>query len=546
MELRYYQEEAVRATFDYINKGGKAGLAVLPTASGKSVVNAEIFRRIMTKRPHVRMMMMTHVKELIEQNYEKLKTIWPTAPAGIYSASVGYKQYHSPIIFGGIQSAYRRPEIFGKINMLMIDEAHLVGPKAESMYGQLIGKLREKNPDMVVFGLTATPYRLGMGYLTSGPIFDDIFYDISTLDSFVRLIDEGYLCELIPIAAKNEYDVSNVKKVGGEFSERDLNDKLNLDSITLGVVEETMNHIADRNKGIAFCISIDHATKMAQMFVDKGLRAQVVHGMMKKSERTKIIDAYRTGEINMLTNVGVATTGLDVPDIDYIVQARPTQSTALHVQMLGRGMRVHPSKKDCLVLDFAGNTKRLGPVNDPVVAIPGQKGTGDPPIRICTTGVMKNGAIGCDAINHAAARKCCKCGAEFPDYEIKITATASTESLIKRSDMPKFVEYDVNNVSFSLHTSMSGNEVVKVTFVCGASVFDKYLMLDATKKAYHPSLAFWNKFGTTTQPKTNQEAVDILTSELILPDRIKVWTNKPLPGGTKKIKEVMDVIYDPK
>lgn len=544
MQLRYYQEDCVRETFRYINGGGRAGIAVLPTASGKSLIIADIVMKILTKKNHVRIMMLTHVKELIEQNFEKLKTIWPTAPAGIYSASVGRRQFHNPIIFGGIQSCYRKPEIFGHIDMIIVDEAHLISDKAESMYGKFISDLRKKNPQLVVIGLTATPYRLGMGYLTSGPVFDDIYYDISTMDSFVRLIDEGFLCDLIPLKTEHEYDVSGIKKIGGDFSEKELDAKLNLEAVTVGVVQETIKHIEDRNKGIAFCINVDHATNMCRIFNENGVSSKFVNGKMNKGEREKIINGFRNGEFKVLTNVGVATTGLDVPDIDFIVLARPTESTALHIQMLGRGMRVHPSKQNTLVLDYAGNTERLGPVNDPVVKIPGQKGMGDAPIRICDALVLKNDAPGCGAINHASVRTCKYCGAEFIDPQIKIKSVSQTEALIRRSDLPMFNEFPVSAVAYARHFSAKGNEVLKVSFICGPSVFDKYLTIDKSSKAYYPSMSFLNKLGITEKPSTNDEALALLEEKMRKPDKIKVWMNKPVAGKDKKYKEIMEVIYE--
>lgn len=553
-KLRYYQEDAVSHTFDYINKGGRAGIAVLPTASGKSIVIAEIVKRILTAKNHVRIMMLTHVKELIEQNFEKLKSIWPTAPAGIYSAGVGFRQFQYPIIFGGIQSCYRKPKIFKHIDMIIVDEAHLISDNAESMYGSFIAALKEVNPNLVVIGLTATPYRLGMGYLTYGPIFDDIYYDISTLDNFVRLIDEGYLCDLLPVKTDNEYDLSNVKKIAGDFSEKSLDENINLNAITQEIVFETMKWAKDRNKGIAFCVSISHAKNMARMFKEQGYRAAFIHGKMNKKEREIIMNGFRSGEINMLTNVGVATTGLDVPDIDFMVIARPTQSTALHVQIMGRGMRVHPSKKNTLVLDFAGNTERLGPVNDPIIPIPGKKGKGEAPIRICVTESLKsfkneNGEIekplGCGAINHASVRFCKNCGAQFVDPVIKISAKTDDSDLIKRGDVPKYKLFSVDHVSAMLHTSQNGNIVVKITFVCEKQIFDKYLMLDKNSKGYYPSLAFFEKFKFDTIPETCKEAVDLINSnDLKKPRLVNVWTNKPIPGKKRKTKEVRDIIYD--
>ena len=551
IKLRDYQEEAVVKTFDYINKGGKAGLAVMPTASGKAFSICEIIKRILVNKSHVKILNLTHVKELIQQNHDSLKKLWPTAPAGIYSASVGFKQFQYPVVFGGIQSCYKRPELFGHVDMVIIDEAHLVSEKAESMYGSFLNALKDVNPEIVIIGFTATPYRLKMGYLTEGPIFDDIYYDISTMDSFVKLIDQGYLCDLIPYSTDMKYDLSEVKKIAGDYSEKSLDENINLERITKKVVAETIARAKGRNKGIAFCVSIDHAENMATYFNEVGLNAVSVNGAMGKTEREEVMEGFKSGKYNMLTNVGVATTGLDVPDIDYIVMSRPTQSPALHVQMMGRGMRIHESKENTLVLDFAGNTERLGPINDPIVPMKEQKGNGEAPIRICQSDSLKQlksstGELyrpeGCGAINHAAVRRCKVCENEFVDPEIKINHVVSTNELIKRKDVPKFEYFDVSRMEVTEHKSRAGNNVLKLTFMCGEKFFDKYLDFSKTSKGLHPSLAFWNKFNLDKKPIDNNEAKDIL-EKTNKPDQIRVWLNKPVRGKKTRVKDITELVY---
>lgn len=508
--------------------------------SGKTPIICELIKRTLVAKNHVRVMMLTHVKELIAQGYESMKETWPTAPCGIFSAGLNAKQHTYPITYAGIQSCYRHPKLFGHIDLLMIDEVHLVSEKSESMYGTFIAGLRETNPDMIVIGLTATPYRMKMGYLTDGPMFDDIYYDISNLDSFVRLIDEGYLCDLIPVNTNVQFDLSEVKKIAGEFSEKSLDENINRAEITKSVVAETMVRAQGRNKGMAFCVSISHAEDMTRLFNEAGLRAVVVHSNLKTAERDERIEGFRTGRYNMIVNVSCLCVGFNVPDVDYLVVARPTQSTGLHIQILGRGMRVHPSKRDTLVLDYAGNTLRLGPVNDPVIPTRKGPGGGEAPIRICPD---------CDTINHAAARVCKACGHEFPEPEVKIEEKAYAIELIRRSDTPKIFETDVVDVVWNRHISQNGNEVVKLTFVCGKQFYNMFLMFNPDKKsAYASSIQKWRKFGYTMNPTSVDDAMAILYDGFKKPDRIKIWLNKPVPGsgGEKRQKEILDIIYDAK
>lgn len=540
-KLRYYQEDAVRYTFDYINKGGRAGIAALPTASGKSIVIAEIIKRILMKKPHVRAMMLTHVRELIIQNFEKIQSIWPTCPAGIYSAGVGFRQFSNPVTYGGVQSCYKKTELFGHIDVLFIDECHLVSENGETMYGQMIAGLKLTNPNLVVLGLTATPYRLGLGYLTNGPIFDDIYYDITSMEDMVRLIDEGFLSDLVSFNMENMIDTSKMKKLGGEFNNKSLDENVNRDEVTRAIVNETMVKAQGRNKGLAFCVNKQHAENMSMRFNEAGLRCMYMHDGLSKKERIDVLAAYERGEFNMLTNVGVLTTGFDAPDIDYLVCSRPTESASLHVQMLGRGMRVHPSKDNTMVLDFAGNCLRLGPINDPVIPQPKGVGNGDAPIRICDA---------CGAQNHASARKCKECNEPFPPPKVKFSETIVQSDIIARRDMPKFENVKVSSVYTNSHRSANGNDTMKLTYVMDNEFIDDYFMFDRKQGgAYNNSMAKLKKM-QFKEPVPDfadtSEAVFWVAENLLVPDGARIWTNKPVIGTTgrkKRKRTIMNLIY---
>ena len=507
--------------------------------SGKSRIIAELIRRIITKKNHVRFMMLTHVKELIEQNAERIREVWPSCPLGIYSASVGFKQFSHPIIFGGVQSCYKHPERFGFIHVLIIDEAHLVSEKTESMYGAMIAGLKQRNPDLVVLGLTATPYRLGMGHLTEGPIFNDVFYDNTTMDDFVKLIDDGFLCDLIPVHTSTQFDLSEVKMSGGDFQEKSLDENLNRDEITRAIVKETVARAQGRNKGLAFCISKSHAENMAHRFNEVGWSSTFIHSDLDKKDREQRLKDYAMGKYRVLCNVGVLTTGFDSPETDFLVIARPTQSTSLHVQIMGRGMRPHKSKPNTLVLDFAGNTARLGPVNDPVLPTKKGEAKGDPPIRICTE---------CGTINHAAARECKFCGHQFPPPKVKVNHVADSSELIRRANQPKIVTTPVKSVMFNSHTNhASGANMIKMTIYDGNFMNDVYLTFDTVQKGlYAETQRIMSKLKFATKPPVftnNKGAIEFLRTYLVNPNHIKVWLNKPIMGKAKKVKHVLEYIY---
>ena len=186
MKPRDYQDAAVDSIFHYFTCHSGNPLVVLPTGTGKSVVIGEFIRQAFEKYPQTRVMKLTHVKEIIEQNLDKLLTIWPTAPAGVYSAGLGRKEKHLPITFGGVGSVARAtPDHFGRIDLLIIDECHLVSPNESTMYQKVIQGLKDLNPYLKVIGFTATPYRLGHGMLTDeGGLFTDICFNASELEAF--------------------------------------------------------------------------------------------------------------------------------------------------------------------------------------------------------------------------------------------------------------------------------------------------------------------------------------------------------------------------
>lgn len=405
---RYYQSEALNKATNYMKNRGLAGLAVLPTGTGKSHIIADLIQKLFTHQNKHKILMVTHVKELIEQNFEKLKLHWEEPPgrppAGINSAGLGSRQHTQPIIYAGIQSIYKDAKKFGFVTVLIIDECHLLSDKSTGMYRTFIEGLKAENPDLRIIGFTATPYRMDMGHLCSGDTFDDVFYDISSGENFVKLINEGFLSNLKGIQPKQELDLSQVEKTKNEFKDSSLDKFVNRSEITKKIVAETIQWAQTRKKGLAFCVSKSHAEDMAKRFNEAGMSATFVHSDLSADQRAERLSDFKNGHYSLITNVGVLTTGFDAPDIDFIVMARPTRSPSLHVQMLGRGMRPHENKTDCLVLDYGGNIKRLGFVNE--VSLPEQSTTGSDVAKVKS---CKN----CKSLIAISARVC-----QFCNFEI--------------------------------------------------------------------------------------------------------------------------------
>lgn len=527
MQLRPYQLEAKNSIFEYFQQG-KTGnpLVSMPTGTGKSLVIADFIKQVMEQWPNQRILVMTHVKELLVQNSDKLKTLWPRAPYGIYSAGLNQKEVTYPITFAGIASAVKVIEKFGHIDLMLIDEAHLLSPKSDTMYGKAISKLKEKNPYLKVIGFTATPYRVGQGLLTNeGGIFTDICYDISHLSAFNKLIADGWLATLIPKRTVTAIDISNVGISNGDYNAAELEATMDVNALNYQVCKEMVQYASDREKWLIFAAGVKHANHIADMLKTFGISAVAVHSKMGDGERDKAIENFKSGSLRCIVNNNVLTTGFDCPSIDFIGMLRPTMSCGLWVQMLGRGTRPSPGKQNCLVLDFAGNTKRLGPINDPL--IPKQRGKGKAgvaPIKICDK---------CGVYNHANATFCDNCGFEFP-RTIAITRNASDEELIK-SDSPTLEWFKVSKVTYAERKYGDKPPLLKVTYHCGTQKFDEVVCLEHPGEASRYARDWWCKrMGVDVAPPSIKDALQ-WTQLLKAPKSIKVWMN------CKPYKKIMQV-----
>lgn len=220
LTLRDYQRASVDGLYNYWREQPGSPLIVLPTGGGKSLVLGTICKELIEGWPDMRVLVVTHVRELILSNYQELLNIWPFAPAGIFSAGVGRRDAKAQIVFGGVQTIANKAEQIGHIDVVLVDEAHLMPRNSETQYGKLIDGLRAINPDLKLVGLTATPYRLGEGLLTEGDgaLFDDICFE----KPIGEMIEGGYLCRPISKGMATAFDLSGVGKQGGDYKQNAL------------------------------------------------------------------------------------------------------------------------------------------------------------------------------------------------------------------------------------------------------------------------------------------------------------------------------------
>jgi len=401
--LRDYQQRTIDQLYDWFAKGNEGNpCLVLPTGAGKSHIVAALCKDALQNWPDTRILMLTHVQELITQNAQKMREHWRGAPMGIYSSALRKKQLGEPITFAGIQSIRTKASQVGHIDLCIIDECHLVSHKDEGGYRTFISHLKAINPNMRVVGLTATPYRLGHGLITNGSA---LFHDLIEPVTIEELIHKGHLSTLKSKHTKASFDTSKVHKRGGEFIESELQAAVDTDQNNLAVVQEVIARAGDRKAWLFFCAGVDHAQNVADVLNAHGIIADCVTGATPKAQREQILADFKAGKIRALTNANVLTTGFDYPDIDLIAMLRPTMSASLYVQMAGRGMRVKSHTDHCFVLDFARVVQTHGPITAINPGKPKGEGTGEAPVKACDA---------CDELVHISAKVCPNCGEPFP------------------------------------------------------------------------------------------------------------------------------------
>ena len=482
MRLRPYQRESIDAIYSYWQAGGGNPLIVLPTAAGKSLVAATLVRELCDAYQCLRIGVVTHVKELIAQNFGELLRYWPQAPAGIYSAGIGRRDTRSQILFCGIQSVHNKVDRIGGFDVLIVDEAHLIPRSSDTMYGKFIKRLRDEIPDMRIVGLTATPYRLDSGRLDQGrdKIFDSIAYEANISD----LIEQRYLSQLVSKGTVTKLDVTGVGRRGGDYIPGQLEKAVNTDEITRSAVAEIVGYGADRRAWIVFCAGVDHAHAVRDEIRSHGVICETVIGETPSSERDRIIGAFRAGGIKCLTSVGVLTTGFNVPHVDLIALLRPTQSCGLYVQSVGRGFRLANGKQNCLVLDFAGNVRRHGPVDAVVVkdaASDDEKG--EPLAKECPA---------CMTLVALAARTCPTCGHEWPapEPQEKHAPSADAAPILSRG-VPVWI--DVDSVRYYKHEKQGSPPSLRVEYQCGFITHKEWVCIEHQGFARSKAETWWRR-----------------------------------------------------
>lgn len=350
MQLRDYQIEFVdkcsKALLEHRNTIG-----VAPTGAGKTVMLASVIKKLYEQKKSFKAGVLAHRKELTEQNIEKFSRVNPHITTSIVNADV--KDWSGEVTFAMVQtlSNKRTLQTIPYLDLLVIDETHHITAKS---YEKIIKQARAVNPNVMIFGVTATPNRGDKANLSK--IFSNCACEIKIVD----LIDDGYLVEPITYVvdvALEKLQALELKKTG-DYDEAQVAEILNTGPILERVIDTWKQYAVDR-KTVVFCSTIEHAYAVAKAFIERQIPASVVSSEMTKKQREDVLQALIIGKIQVIVNVAILTEGWDFPPISCVVLLRQSSYKSTMIQMIGRGLRtidsvIYPNieKKDCIVLDF--------------------------------------------------------------------------------------------------------------------------------------------------------------------------------------------------
>lgn len=497
MTLRPYQQDALDALNDHLRTKATNPCVVVATAGGKSFIMAEAIRLWKNAYPPFRVCVLAHRKELVDQNAKELKGIDPSADVGIYAAGLDAHETEHAITYASIDSIYNKAGCFLPFDALIIDEAHRVPLRGEGKYRKFIMACKEFNPNLRVIGFTATPYRL-----SGGPIChrDYILNEVCYETKIDELIRDGFLCPLRSKVSDNTPDLSKVKKQGGDYQQKSLGAVVRDASLVRRAVEDALSHLNSeaRRCCVWFCVDVSHCEAVLNELRYHSESAAAVTGETDNATRDRLVDEFRKGAFRHLLNVNVFTEGFNVKQVDAVVMLRPTLSKALYVQMVGRAMRLHPSKTDALILDYGHNIETHGPIDAPY----------DEHVRV---EVCAN----CREVFARGIRKCPKCGREIPKQVIEEREKAERERQMHEARAAQLAilgstptEYPVSSVMVNRHEK-GGVASLCVTYRCGIQTFREWICLDHEGYAHTKAVCWWKeRFGDDARIPSVDEALE--------------------------------------
>ena len=343
IQLRPYQKLAI-ASVEASWKRCDRSLVQMATGAGKTVVFAQLLKKRL-KGTKKQGFVLVHRQELLQQAIEKIRLVWPQAKIGVVQRQ--REELDRQVVVASIPSLYRRLDKLDPttIELVVVDEAHHAPSRSWKTTLDALTVAGAK-----CLGVTATPERnrrVGLG---------EVFEELCFTRSLPDLIPE-YLCDLRAVRLNTELELDRVRTRQGDFAVGDLDRAVNTHARNQLIVEGWMRYAQGRGT-VAYCVSVQHALQLAEIFRSFGIAAGTVNGKQSRGARQATLEAFVSGDLKVLTNCLVLAEGWDCPGLECVIMARPTQSSLLFTQMLGRGTRQAAGKRDCLIIDVADNTRR--------------------------------------------------------------------------------------------------------------------------------------------------------------------------------------------
>jgi len=498
--LRPYQQEAVEAVYRHLREHDDNPCVVIPTGGGKTPVMATLCRDAVG-RWRGRVLILAHVKELLEQSVARLNEVAPEMrhQVGVYSAGLKSRDTEHPIIVAGVQSVYKRACELDRFDLVIIDEAHMIPPDGDGMYRTFLAEARKVNPNLRVIGLTATPFRMTTGAIC-GPenVLNTVCYEIGVRE----LIVQGYLCRLVTKGGREDLDTGGLHVRAGEFVADEVEALMDKQERVESACAEIIEHTRDRKSCLVFTSGIQHATHVADTLRRSGARVATVFGETPDKERAQTIADFRAGRVKFLVNVNVLTHGFDAPNVDCVAMLRPTMSPGLYYQMVGRGFRLCDGKQDCLVLDFGGNVLRHGPVDAIRIREAGSNGHGEAPAKKCPE---------CNALIATGYATCPQCGYVFPPPERQMhDAKASSAGIL--SGQVTTAEHEVQETYYTVHVKRDAPpdhpRTMRVEYLIGWQHYvSEWICVEHSGWARQKAESWWRQRSNVPLPDNAEEAV---------------------------------------
>jgi DNA repair protein RadD len=493
---------------------------------GKTFMAVRLIQRLYKEVPDMRFLVLMHKQELCQQffnSFQKFTGI-PFTEIGLCCAGLGEKVLDRRVTIATIQTFVNVKEKYSGAGLIVVDEAHRIDINSDTQYKQVFDYLRLQRPNSRLLGITATPARLGHGYIYGSkckPGNINLFDEISHKITYQELRDAGFLVPLKGVVANHESlgaDLAGVS-TNGDYVLDQLGEIMSREIHLHTAVEAIDQYCTDYERVCVFCCTIDHAEKLHDLLGD---RSTIVHSRLSSFERTANMMAWERGEKPIMTSVNILTEGFDMPVLDCLVFARPTLSSSLFLQAVGRVLRTHPGKEYGFLVDLTDNTSRFGTDLDRIkVTVPKAVEAMEAKER-----TMWKICPNCEVEVHIALRECSACGFEWPERECVVAAALPKMKDVTFEKEPP-VWKDVIDWEPSIHESKkNGKTLGRIDYFYYATDYKKecvsmFLCFSDQYSGYavQASMKKWNQVSDEDFPSSIDEFCE---RRLFVPVRVLV------------------------